>query len=94
MTAETIDGGPGLSVAGTERSTGAGMTWAYLFQGLVVNKAGSIFRHLELTLLDLLAKLPIREWESATGSRCMVMTVELLLVREVLPALSGFSKSY
>lgn len=61
MTAETIDGGPGLSVAGTERSTGAGMTWAYLFQGLVVNKAGSIFRHLELTLLDLLAKLPIRE---------------------------------
>jgi hypothetical protein len=45
------------------RLTGAGMTWAYLFQGLIVDKAGSIFGHLKLTLLDLLAKLPIGECE-------------------------------
>jgi hypothetical protein len=64
MTAESVDGRtPGLSVAGTERLTGAGMTWAYLFQGLIVDKAGSIFGHLKLTLLDLLAKLPIGECE-------------------------------
>ena len=53
----------GLSVAGKERSPGAGMTWAYLFQGLVVDKAGSIFGYLELAFLDLLAKLPRRERE-------------------------------
>jgi hypothetical protein len=53
----------GLSVAGTERLTGEGMAWAYLFQGLIVDKAGSIFGHLKLTLLDLLAKLPITECE-------------------------------
>lgn len=39
------------------------MTWAYLFQGLVVDKAGSIFGYLELAFLDLLAKLPRRERE-------------------------------
>jgi len=39
------------------------MTWAYLLQGLIVDKAGSIFGHLKLTLLDLLAKLPIGEFE-------------------------------
>jgi hypothetical protein len=53
----------GFLVAGRERSLGAGMAWTYLFQGLVVDKAGSIFGHLELTFLDLLAKLPRRECE-------------------------------
>lgn len=42
---------------------GAGMTWAYLFQSLVVDKTGSIFWNLELAFLDLLAKLPRRERE-------------------------------
>lgn len=42
---------------------GAGMTWAYLFQSLVVDKTGSIFGNLELAFLDLLAKLPGRKLE-------------------------------
>jgi hypothetical protein len=33
-----------------------------LFEGLVVDKAGSIFGHLELTFLDLLAKLHVAAW--------------------------------
>ena len=40
---------------------------AYLFQGLVVDKAGSIFGDLKLALLDLLAELPARR-ESCTVS--------------------------
>lgn len=30
----------------------------YLFQGLVIDKAGGIFRDLQLALLDLFAELP------------------------------------
>jgi hypothetical protein len=63
MIAETVYGRRGFLGGGKGKVAGAEMSWAYLFQGLVVDKAGSIFGHLELTFLDLLAKLPRRERE-------------------------------
>lgn len=65
MTAETGDKDSALAnrhrvgTEGKQRITEARESdRAYLFQGLVVHKAGSILGHLELALLDLLAELP------------------------------------
>jgi hypothetical protein len=43
-------------------------TTTYLFQCLVVDKTGGILWHLELALLDLLAKLPIHTAGLANGT--------------------------
>jgi hypothetical protein len=69
MTAETANGRRGFLGGGKGKVAGAEMARAYLFEGLVVDKAGSIFGHLELTFLDLLAKLHVAAWapSGATG---------------------------
>jgi hypothetical protein len=75
MTAETANGRRGFLGGGKGKVAGAEMARAYLFEGLVVDKAGSIFGHLELTFLDLLAKLPRREREQSCVPRVYAMVI-------------------
>jgi hypothetical protein len=50
-----------------EEGKGKGL---HLLQGLVVDKASSIFRDLQLAFLDLLAKLPVMAGRSAWECSC------------------------
>ena len=45
------------------------LEYVYLFKGLIVHETGGIFRNLELSFLDLLAKLPMQRLVISRGTR-------------------------